>query len=152
MRDAGRHLAALFGSDSVSFFQPDIYLDRIVALRLHIGGGIVAAFTGPPQFWGGFRNRFRALHRTLGKVYIGRPDRRGIWIDDRNDSGRWDNFASWVFRSRACLGRGNLDGLLMHPHWRDRRAPTLDDPILRAYIRFCEAEGHLSRAPVRRRP
>lgn len=60
-----------FGSDSVSFFQPDIYLDRIVALRLHIGGGIVAAFIGPPQFWGGFRNRFRALHRTLGKVYIG---------------------------------------------------------------------------------
>lgn len=59
-----------FGSDSVAFFQPDIYPDRIVALRLHIGGGIVAALTGPLQFWGGFRNRFRALHRVLGKIYI----------------------------------------------------------------------------------
>lgn len=59
-----------FGSDSEVFFQPDIYLDRIVALRLHIGGGIVAALTGPLQFWGRFRTKFRALHRVLGKVYI----------------------------------------------------------------------------------
>ncbi|MEP4038295.1 DUF2306 domain-containing protein [Pseudophaeobacter sp.] len=70
MRDAGGYDSALFWQLHRGLCQPDIYLDRIVALRLHISGGIAAALTGPPQFWGGMRIRFRALHRALRKIYI----------------------------------------------------------------------------------
>lgn len=59
-----------FGNDTSSYFQPDIYSDRIVVLRVHIAAGIVAVLTGPIQFVPAFRNRFRAAHRTLGKIYI----------------------------------------------------------------------------------
>lgn len=59
-----------FGGDTSNYFQPDIYIDRIVVLRVHIAAGIVAVLAGPIQFVPAFRNRFRAAHRTLGKVYI----------------------------------------------------------------------------------
>jgi uncharacterized membrane protein len=59
-----------FGNDIATFFQPDIYIDRLVVLRIHIAASIVAALTGPLQFIPAFRNRFRAIHRTIGKLYI----------------------------------------------------------------------------------
>ena len=59
-----------FGTDRSMYFQPDVYMDRIAVLRVHIVAGIIAALTGPLQFWPAFRNRFRAAHRTLGKAYI----------------------------------------------------------------------------------
>lgn len=59
-----------FRGDTATFFQPEVYADRIAVLRLHIVGGIVAALTGPLQFMSAIRNKYRAAHRTLGKVYI----------------------------------------------------------------------------------
>ena len=59
-----------FGTDSSDYFQPEIYVDRLVVLRVHIAAAIVAALAGPLQFVPAFRNKFRAAHRTLGKVYI----------------------------------------------------------------------------------
>lgn len=59
-----------FGADTSNYFQPDIYIDRLTILRVHIAAGIVAVLAGPLQFVSGFRNKFRTVHRTLGKIYI----------------------------------------------------------------------------------
>jgi uncharacterized membrane protein len=40
-------------------------------LVLHIAGGITALTVGLVQLWLGLTNRIGALHRTLGKLYVG---------------------------------------------------------------------------------
>ena len=40
-------------------------------LVLHIAGGITALTAGLVQLWLGLTNRVAALHRTLGKLYVG---------------------------------------------------------------------------------
>lgn len=40
-------------------------------LVLHIAGGIIALTAGLVQLWLGLTNRVAALHRALGKVYVG---------------------------------------------------------------------------------
>lgn len=39
-------------------------------LLLHIGGGTLALFTGPFQFWSGLRRRHLGVHRITGLLYI----------------------------------------------------------------------------------
>lgn len=39
-------------------------------LYLHISGGSIALLTGPLQFHQKFRNRYRVIHRWLGRVYL----------------------------------------------------------------------------------
>lgn len=36
----------------------------------HISGGLIALTIGPFQFWSGFRNRYRKIHRVMGLTYI----------------------------------------------------------------------------------
>jgi uncharacterized membrane protein len=38
---------------------------------IHMAGGTCALFIGPIQFWTWFRDRYRRIHRFLGKVYVG---------------------------------------------------------------------------------
>ena len=40
-------------------------------LLMHITGGMVALFTGPWQFWTGFRARYARLHRWTGRIFLG---------------------------------------------------------------------------------
>jgi uncharacterized membrane protein YozB (DUF420 family) len=40
-------------------------------LLMHISGGMVAALTGPWQFWTGFRSRFYRVHRWMGRIFLG---------------------------------------------------------------------------------
>ena len=49
--------------------QPEIYIDHVLLLRTHIFFGIVAVLAGPWQFWTGFRDRFRNLHKAIGLTY-----------------------------------------------------------------------------------
>jgi uncharacterized membrane protein YozB (DUF420 family) len=51
-------------------FQPEVYLDYSVVLRVHIGAGIVAVLVGPFQFWSGFRDRHRVWHKRMGATYL----------------------------------------------------------------------------------
>ena len=46
------------------------YFDVRALLILHISGGAVALLTGPFQLWDELRLERRALHRTMGKVYV----------------------------------------------------------------------------------
>jgi uncharacterized membrane protein YozB (DUF420 family) len=50
--------------------QPEIYIDHVLLLRTHIFFGIVAVLAGPWQFWTGFRDRFRNLHKAIGLTYL----------------------------------------------------------------------------------
>lgn len=59
-----------FGNDPSNYFQPEVYLDRLLVVRVHMAAGIVAALAGPLQFVPAIRNKYRAAHRTLGKIYI----------------------------------------------------------------------------------
>src|SRR3954452_7336807 len=36
----------------------------------HIAAGGIALVLGPFQFWAGLRRRFRAVHRSIGRVYL----------------------------------------------------------------------------------
>jgi uncharacterized membrane protein len=40
-------------------------------LFLHVAGGVIALTVGVVQLWLGLTNRVAALHRTLGKLYVG---------------------------------------------------------------------------------
>ena len=40
-------------------------------LLLHIAGGVIALIVGVVQLWLGLTNRVAALHRALGKLYVG---------------------------------------------------------------------------------
>lgn len=51
-------------------FQPDVYAVYSWELRIHIAGGIIAALAGLTQFWSGFRNKHKNIHRFLGFTYI----------------------------------------------------------------------------------
>lgn len=51
-------------------FQPDVYALYSWELRVHIAGGIIAALAGLTQFWSGFRNKYKNLHRLFGFTYI----------------------------------------------------------------------------------
>jgi uncharacterized membrane protein YozB (DUF420 family) len=39
-------------------------------LLMHISGGMIAALTGPFQFWTGFRARFAKIHRWTGRLFL----------------------------------------------------------------------------------
>ena len=60
----------LFGSDAYFERQREIYVREELWLLVHIGGMMVAAALGPFQFLRAFRDRYRSLHRTMGKVYL----------------------------------------------------------------------------------
>jgi hypothetical protein len=47
------------------------YWPRRGALLLHIGAGIVALLTAPFQFWSGNRRMPMAVHRWIGRVFVG---------------------------------------------------------------------------------
>lgn len=53
-------------------FRPDFYPQSAFTVFLlgHIAGAIVAALTGPLQFWGAFRKKYLRAHRILGKCYV----------------------------------------------------------------------------------
>lgn len=55
---------------SVDQFGP-YFWPRRWGLVLHVAGGVVALITGIVQLWLGLTNRARALHRALGKLYVG---------------------------------------------------------------------------------
>lgn len=62
-------------SDELKYFGMDRevlgrYWDIKWWLIGHLSGGILALLLGPFQFWSYFRNRYRKLHRIMGKIYL----------------------------------------------------------------------------------
>ena len=56
-----------FLSEIPDAHQPEVYVDTVLLiLRVHIFFGIVAVLVGPWQFWSGFRNRYRRVHKAIG--------------------------------------------------------------------------------------
>jgi len=73
-------LVLLFAVGNIRFFvdpelstalQSQVYIDNAMMVRIHIFAGTFSVFTGPFQFWAGFRNRHRKWHRLMGKFYLG---------------------------------------------------------------------------------
>jgi hypothetical protein len=50
--------------------QRAVYLDRQLALGLHIGGAMLALGLGPFQFVARIRNRWPRIHRVTGRLYL----------------------------------------------------------------------------------
>lgn len=50
--------------------QREIYVERVLALGLHVSGAIVALAIGPLQFVGAIRRRLPRLHRAIGILYL----------------------------------------------------------------------------------
>jgi uncharacterized membrane protein len=46
------------------------FTEYVGALQIHIAGAALALFLGVWNFWGKPRNRYPALHRWLGRVYL----------------------------------------------------------------------------------
>jgi len=53
--------------DAASF---DTYWPRRTWLFLHINGGTLALLMGPFQFWSGLRQRYLAIHRWTGRLFL----------------------------------------------------------------------------------
>ena len=88
MRDVGRNILlgivfvlAAFTTILVSrylTFDPDVYfeqqrqtyIDHRIGIASHIIGGMIAMALGPFQFMTGLRERWPALHRGMGRVYL----------------------------------------------------------------------------------
>ncbi|EPJ48470.1 MAG: hypothetical protein OFPI_29290 [Osedax symbiont Rs2] len=53
-------------------FRPEVYPGSsfTIFLLAHIGGAIIAALAGPPQFWSSFRSKHKKWHRLLGLSYL----------------------------------------------------------------------------------
>ncbi|MBL1240808.1 MAG: DUF2306 domain-containing protein [OCS116 cluster bacterium] len=64
------YAAKYFKPGMPNAFQPDVYAVYSWELRIHIAGGIIAALAGLTQFWSGFRNKHKNLHRLSGFTYI----------------------------------------------------------------------------------
>lgn len=64
------YAAQYFRPGMPNAFQPDVYKTYALELRIHIAGGIIAALAGLTQFWGGFRNKHKKIHRWMGFIYI----------------------------------------------------------------------------------
>ena len=46
------------------------FAEYITPLLFHAGGGIIALALGPWGFWGTLRNKYRSLHRWMGRIYL----------------------------------------------------------------------------------
>jgi uncharacterized membrane protein len=64
------HRAFRFASFDAATYT-DYYWPRRFGLVPHIAGGIVAVLVGLAQLWLGLTGRTGALHRTLGRIYLG---------------------------------------------------------------------------------
>ncbi len=85
-----------------------------VALYAHIAGGAVALVLGALQFWRGLRDRFAAVHRATGRVYLGAVALgavSGLVIAPFSPAG-------WV----GLFGFGTLAVLWLLTAWRAYRA------------------------------
>src|SRR6476646_2803245 len=59
------HYLFRYTPESFKAFWPD----RIL-IRTHVTCAIIMIFTGPFQFWTGFRMRYLTLHRWLGRIFL----------------------------------------------------------------------------------
>jgi uncharacterized membrane protein len=64
------HRALPFASFDAATYT-DYYWPRRFGLVPHIAGGMVAILVGLAQLWLGLTGRTGALHRTLGRIYLG---------------------------------------------------------------------------------
>lgn len=58
--------------------QREVYLQRELALGIHVIGGILALLIGPFQFVGRLRRRFVSAHRILGGTYVASATALGV--------------------------------------------------------------------------
>ena len=58
--------------------QREVYLQRELALGIHVIGGILALLIGPFQFVGRLRRRFVTTHRILGGTYVAAATALGV--------------------------------------------------------------------------
>ena len=66
------YAAAYFLPGMPFSFRPDVYPSSSFTwlLLAHIGGAMLAALAGPLQFWGGFRRKYKKVHRIIGLSYL----------------------------------------------------------------------------------
>ncbi len=60
----------VFGAEAYFPKQREVYENETLGILIHIGGMMVAAVLGPFQFLRSFRDRHRAIHRAMGRVYL----------------------------------------------------------------------------------
>ncbi len=64
-------------TDVFSYFRgyrSSVYGDSLfknqIFVVMHMTGGTIALITGPTQFWKSFRDKYRSVHRLMGKFYL----------------------------------------------------------------------------------
>ena len=67
---AGYAAASLLVPGARSGFVEELFVNTPIAIGLHLGGGAIAIVLGALQFSTRLRNRYLAVHRRLGQVYI----------------------------------------------------------------------------------
>ncbi|MBU1304336.1 MAG: DUF2306 domain-containing protein [Alphaproteobacteria bacterium] len=117
---------------------------RPIAFYAHVGLAPIALALVPLQIWRGFRNRHRAIHRLLGRVYgvaVVLSGLGGLWLAATTTSGpvAASGFAVlavlWVATTIVGIRAAMIGDTRAHQQWMTRSvALTLAAVTLRIYL------------------
>jgi uncharacterized membrane protein len=139
----------LVGAEAYFPRQREIYERETLGILVHIGGMMVAAALGPFQFLRAFRDRYRGLHRAMGKVYLLGAlvgGGAGLYMAQYSASGIVSDIGFGLLAIALLLASGLAylairRGVVQeHREWMTRSyALILAAVTLRIYIPFLEA-------------
>ncbi len=125
--------------------------EHAVGATMHVLGGATVLLLGGFQFWGGLRQRWPALHRNLGRVYlvlIGVGGLGGLMLAPYSAGGLVAHFGFgilgvlWLYsgwQAYAAIRRGDV---AVHREWMMRNfAMTFGAVTLRIYLGILIALG-----------
>jgi uncharacterized membrane protein len=113
---------------SQSYYGP-YFWPRRWGLLLHIAGGVTALTVGVVQLWLGLTNRVAAVHRTLGKLYVGAivvASTAGFYLsltitgNAPYGSGLFFLCVAWVITTSMAVLAIRRRNLLQHREWMMR--------------------------------
>jgi len=121
------------------------YIPWRVAFYIHISGSMIALATGPFQFIDYFRNKYRALHQNIGKVYVfsilcmGAPT--GLYMSFFANGGFWATLGflmlSWLWMGCTYMAFQSIREriIVAHQLWMIRSfALTFSAVTLRLWV------------------
>ena len=129
--------------------QRDVYISHEAAILIHIGAMMLAILVGPPQFLRSFRDKHRAIHRTMGKVYlvagsIGAIG--GLYMSFFSYADAWSGVSFFLLGAGVLLSNGMAFAAIRrreintHREWMTRSfALMLAAVTLRLYVAPLEA-------------
>ena len=148
---AGYAVVSLVVPGARTGFVEELFADTPIAIGLHLGGGAIAIVLGALQFSTTLRNRYLAVHRRLGQIYILSVVASGIagfLLAIESTGGLVSHFGFgamavvWVFTALVAWRKVLDRDIEAHRAWMLRSyAVTLAAVTLRIYLPLSQIAG-----------